>query len=579
MSAPGYSEPGRPSATAPGNRRRWQAALLALLVGCGNPTQQEARGGSTDTGNTIVALAGAILDAQGDPAGRSDLSLRRGDYLSPLPVLGKVGRSTVRLLDTVTDASGAFRIDSLDSGSYRLEVRQGNTLGLIYDAEVAPDTAALELPGRRLEKTGRVGGNVILRPDALRGYVQVYGMERLMAVDPATGRFDLLLPAGDFTLRFVDPEGGPATIKLREVTVAPGDSVDLGDVDLRDSTAPYPEWTHSRRLWINTTKDGADVAADVHDFPLLVRLDASMIDFSQAAPGGADLRFTKAGGSVPLAYEIERWDAAAESAEVWVRIDTVRGNSGDQYIHMFWGNPAARDSSSGSAVFDTALGFAGVWHLKEGSNDPGFPGYLDATANGNTGVGAAISDTSVGPGMIGRGQRLDGVGAYIKVPDAPSLDLGTGDFSLTVWARADAIFRTHQLVSKRVETGGDCELQLLADGFTDSYAGDSASSEALKSSTPVKPGEWHLYAMRRSGTVTSFYLDGALDASVDEGVRRNLDNDAAFFIGHDAQNLPEDWQGALDEVRLMRTAPPPEWLRLSFRTQTAASKVVSLFRP
>ncbi|MEO2168283.1 MAG: DUF2341 domain-containing protein, partial [bacterium] len=48
-------------------------------------------------------------------------------------------------------------------------------------------------------------------------------------------------------------------------------------------------------------------------------------DFSQAKPRGEDVRFSANGK--PLAYQIERWDAAGGKAEVWVRIPTIKGNT------------------------------------------------------------------------------------------------------------------------------------------------------------------------------------------------------------------------------------------------------------
>ncbi|MDB5102948.1 MAG: putative protein of unknown function acetylesterase [Fibrobacteres bacterium] len=571
------------------------AAAAITIFACTHSTEPQLAGGTTDTGNTIVGL---VLDAEGASAGRADLSLRRSDYLSRVPALGKaaskasartgtasegrasrLSRAPVDILDTTTDAVGAFRLDSVVRGSYRLEVRQGGGLGCLFDSLSVTDTAALKVDGVRLAKTARVGGTVILRPDALRGFVQVYGMERLMPVNTATGRFDLTLPAGAFTLRFVDPEGGTATVKLKDIRLGAGDSLDVGTVDLRDSASLYREWSDARRLWINTTASGAGMDKPVFGFPMLVRLDASMIDFGKAAPKGADLRFSKAGSKVPLAYEIERWDAAAKRAEVWVRMDTIAANASDRYILMHWGNPAAEDSSDGAAVFDTALGFAGVWHLSEGSNDPGFPGYLDATANRNTGRGVAIVDTTVGPGAIGLGQRLDGAGAYIHVPDAASLDMGKGDFCLSVWARPDAIFRNHQLVSKRVTTGGDLEFQLRSDGMVESYLGSDGPSEVLRSRGKAAAGEWHLFTMRRAGLGMGFYVDGVLDTALTTAATYDVDNDADLFFGHDAQHLPEDWQGGLDEVRLSRRAMPEEWLRLSYLNQVSGSKMIGLFRP
>jgi hypothetical protein len=59
----------------------------------------------------------------------------------------------------------------------------------------------------------------------------------------------------------------------------------------------------------------------------------------------------------------------------------------------------------------------------------------------------------------------------------------------------------------------------------------------------------------------------------------NLDNGSDFFIGHDAQNLPEDWMGGIDEVRASRVAHSADWLRLSFLNQKPDSKLLSPYRP
>ena len=104
------------------------------------------------------------------------------------------------------------------------------------------------------------------------------------------------------------------------------------------------------------------MAEDVFGFPLLVRLGAGNFDFSQAAPDGRDVRFVSASGDT-LNHQTEWWDAGLEEAAVWVLMDTVQGNSDTQYITMTWGNPDADDLSDGAAVFDTAAGFIGVYHI------------------------------------------------------------------------------------------------------------------------------------------------------------------------------------------------------------------------
>jgi hypothetical protein len=133
----------------------------------------------------------------------------------------------------------------------------------------------------------------------------------------------------------------------------------------------YNTWTYSKRLYINTTTSGANITNGVANFPLLVRLvNGQNFTFSQATSTGSDIRFASSAGT-HLKYQIERWcsTCAPESAEVWVRVDTIYGNNASQFITMYWGNGTAGDSSSAANTFDASKGFGAVWHLGEAVND------------------------------------------------------------------------------------------------------------------------------------------------------------------------------------------------------------------
>ena len=128
------------------------------------------------------------------------------------------------------------------------------------------------------------------------------------------------------------------------------------------ASAQYDDWKHSGLTYIVTDSAGTDLPASAveKNFPLLVRLHKEYFDFSQAKPGGEDIRFSSKGK--PLAYQIERWDAEGGEADVWVRIPTIKGKD-QQAIRMHWGNDKVSTESNGEQVFRTTEGFAAVWHL------------------------------------------------------------------------------------------------------------------------------------------------------------------------------------------------------------------------
>ena len=146
--------------------------------------------------------------------------------------------------------------------------------------------------------------------------------------------------------------------------------------------AQYADWKHSGSIWILTTPEGANLpaAAAVDDFPLLVRLHKDFFDFSQAEPGGADLRFSSSTGE-PLAYQIEEWDAAKGVASVWVRVPKIKGNA-RQELKLHWGKADAKSESNGKAVFNESNGYLSVWHMDEAVQDE--VGTLESNDTGTT---------------------------------------------------------------------------------------------------------------------------------------------------------------------------------------------------
>lgn len=551
------------------------AFLGLLLGGCGNLFQ--TAGGSSDTDNAI-ALTGEVLAPDGQPAPAALVQLRRDDYLSPFPAFGKRSASSrvvtpISLIDLRTDSLGRFRIDSVDTGGYFLEARIGDTLAALFRASSPPGRKTVALGARTLEPMASVTGTVLFRVGTYRVFVQAYGLERMVPVDMTTGRFRIRLPAGRFDLRFVDPERARAFTKIREVTVVPGQALEIDPVVLGDSSEPFFAWRHSAELLLNTTSSGAGTSAEIRGFPLLIRLDSSNFDFSQALPGGADLRFSKPDGRTSLAHEIERWDPTAGRAEIWVRMDTVQGNRHNQGVYMYWGNADALDASDGAAVFDTVQDHSAVWHLGEaGGNDSG--GYRDATGHANRGTGVALGDTSSAPGVIGKALALNGRDQFIRVPNSASLRFGRGNFTLSAWVRLESLTGKRQVLSKRLEPGRNYELQVNADGRASAFPGGAANgAEGFRSNGKLATGIWHHLAFVREAGRTLLYLDGVRDAVLSLAAD-DVDSNGELHIGQDVHLSAERWHGLLDEVRIASRAHGIDWIKLSYQNQSPGSQVL-----
>jgi hypothetical protein len=352
----------------------------------------------------------------------------------------------------------------------------------------------------------------------------------------------------------------PAVIRY-DVPIDPGDTTVVWN----------PSWKYARRLFLNTTTGGADVSGDVCNFPVLVRLSAGNFTFAQAEADGRDLRFTKNDGT-PLPYELERYDAGSFLAEIWVTTDTVYGNDSSHFITMYWGNPDAADSSNGAAVFDTAAGFAGVWHLGRpaGSIAP------DATANGINGTATATATVS---GAIGAAQSFNGTSSLIQTSASASDKLNfpeNGMFSVSAWVKAstlDSLF--HGVVYKsNVQYG----LQMRPKNEWEFLTYIDKSRWEM-SRSPASDNLWHALAGVRNGSKQYLYVDGiCVDSSI-VTVATNFARayDQPLEIGHcpDGGADPDRFfNGIIDEVRVSKTAYNEDWIKLCYMNQKEQDALV-----
>ncbi|MHC5115041.1 MAG: DUF2341 domain-containing protein, partial [Planctomycetota bacterium] len=115
-------------------------------------------------------------------------------------------------------------------------------------------------------------------------------------------------------------------------------------------------WNERRELTFLNTGQSENLA----DFPVLVVLDSSRIDYTKTLNAGEDLRFVDADDTTVLSHEIEEWNESGTSY-VWVKVPQVDGSSDTDSIWMYYDNTGAADGQDPGAVWTN--GYEGVWHL------------------------------------------------------------------------------------------------------------------------------------------------------------------------------------------------------------------------
>jgi hypothetical protein len=536
---------------------------MLWLSGCsGTPT--EVTGGASDNPN---AFAGVFVDQRYEPVDGARVLLIDMERAG-LEALGGCVTET-----THTDPDGSFLFDSVAPGRYNVEGLAGDTL-------IGYARNLIKTPG----SPGAAGAIAMNRPASLTGTITTNIGDALVVVelddthyrlvpDPGgTYRFSLI-PHGTFTINLYVIDTSTAEPPVLDTTlletIESGDSTMIEEVLLDSPDGPAT----LKRIVLNTTRTGAAVARDVYDFPLLLRLDSSSVDFSVPADGGGDLRFTR-GTTNHLPYEVELWDETRGVAVVWVALDTVFGDS-VQSITMSRGDlPQA--PPGGEGVFSSARGFEAVWHLgEEALGDTGIAGaFIDATGRGYDGDDY-VSATGK-EGIIGRGQEFDGTDDYILIPQTlqPS-----GSMTISCWVRSAYVPNTEnsgfRIVSTYAEnTGNPLGFQVRTYQndlvFT---AGDGTSKNDAQAWDVVSATWQHIVVVYEAGTgAVDFFLNGEKVPTALAPTRPEIVyGDARTYLSH-----PGSWtvSGHLDEIRLSRRMRSEDWVRLCYENQKQRQTLV-----
>ena len=341
-------------------------------------------------------------------------------------------------------------------------------------------------------------------------------------------------------------------------------------------TEPLTSWPHTRKIFLNTSATGADVAGPVAGFPLLVRLTADLFDFSQAKADGTDIRFSDMAGN-PLAHSIEHWDATGKTAEVWVMVPKVAGNSKAGFINFHWGLTGAPDIQNAAAVFDTGKGFAGVWHMNDGvAGRSGLAGFPDQTANHNDGMDYALP--AAGAAVIGKGQSFAEPLDHIEVRSNPGLAM-TSALTLSAWIKGTAWNAgtvSNNLIFRK---GGSAPIAYdmsIKDGHLKLYLNEFDTLGVAGRST-LDTGKWIHVAATWSGGLVQLYVDGKADLAAPVSRPGPLPQDTLTLnLGSRSSGSTtySDWfNGSIDEMQLSRVARSADWIKLAYENQKTSSRL------
>jgi biopolymer transport protein ExbB len=311
------------------------------------------------------------------------------------------------------------------------------------------------------------------------------------------------------------------------------------------------EWAFRKELTLDLSAAGANIPDSTADVPVLVRLSiANFPYFADARADGADLRFIAGDDKTALKFHIEKFDAQAQIALLWVQVPQVTGGANADRIYLYYGNPEGSSAGDPAGTYDNRQAL--VYHFGSGATQ-------DSTASRNE--PQAMTAESSAASLIGSGLRFDGA-KFVVVPASASLQIAPAQgYTMSAWVRADGA-QTRAVVVSLGEQGR--ELTLGVDGERAFARLRDGGRDALVSQAQgTLVGEWHHVALRASATSLELLVDGVSAGKTDIALQAL---GGPLSVGGAAGGR-DFFRGDMDELQVSGTARSDAWLRAAALSQ------------
>ena len=229
--------------------------------------------------------------------------------------------------------------------------------------------------------------------------------------------------------------------------------------------------------------------------------------------------------------------------KVWFEDNSSYGGSGTNGNIVYDGN----DSSSPIVLAEKTASGTYDYVKVSYSNVSDF-------SSGNTGtvVSTGLGVTGVGSGSVNYVLDLDGTNDYISLPN--SINMGTSDFTLSIWLKTDDT-GSRQHVFQQTGSNDNRVIAINSGGSLTSRLGGSGSDHV--SGVTLSTGTWYHIALvhDNSANTLKWYVNGT-----EQNTNTSVDvpsNTGTFYLGTNSDANDKYFNGQIDEVRIwndVRTA-------------------------
>ncbi len=148
--------------------------------------------------------------------------------------------------------------------------------------------------------------------------------------------------------------------------------------------------------------------------------------------------------------------------------------------------------------------------------------------------------------------------SYIDLGNSPSVDFSTGDFSISLWFKANNISGTQSLIDKGTGSYVDgYGLALMSDGrlnFITDGNDNSGAKYYLYSNAVILPDKWYHVVIERENGIKRIFINSSLQANTQTDSRELSNPSRHLLLGKADVDSNQFFNGTIDEVIVFNKA-------------------------
>ena len=345
-------------------------------------------------------------------------------------------------------------------------------------------------------------------------------------------------------------------------------------ISLLQSDENNDPWLSGWSKRVKITIDHNDINEDLTDFPVLLHLSASSgingadvtSIFDEVGSNRKKIAVTLADGVTQCYVEVEKWDAVAKEAWLWVKVPGISATE-DTILYIYYDNTQPDNTDYVGDPGETPAqnvwddNFKLVTHMKDG---PDSSHIRDSTSNGNDGTKKAAGEPTEADGKIGKAQGFDGENDYINCGTDTSITNIPDRITVEAWVKINSTGYMN-VIEKYTN---DYRIYIVSPNRPRAYT-DGLSNPSLywAAEDTLDVGVWyHLtYTYDKDGGVNNYrtYLNGRLSSQ--STVTGTITTGGTVYLGSLA-GVTYFLDGFLDEVRISNVARSAAWIKATYET-------------